>query len=1071
MKHQNVLRILAIVFAMVMMLAIASCDLFKPEVTTTAHVHSEKVLEAVEATCTETGLTEGKKCTTCGQVTVPQQVVPAKGHTDEIVDAVAATCTSIGLTEGKKCSVCDVTLVAQEIVPAKGHTEADVAAVPATCTQQGLTAGKKCSVCDTILAGQTLTPALGHTEGEAATCTTAQTCTVCKAELAPAKGHTWGTEVTTVTAATCAVDGKGTVKCTACDATKEEVIPATGEHTWDAGVITVAPSCADGKRLHTCSVCNGTKEEAIPGNGQHVYGEEIVVAPNTCITTGYKSKTCTVCNTEKKVVLLSQKTEGAKDAAGKVIPYQHNFGEDGKCTDCGTCKEHTYTKYTTKDFDDPRYDLVWGFCEECGYVDPDHEHIIKNGVCYYCEYVYDEVPQPSIFDNDGDGKDESYYFSQALPERFRENLIYVNGKRDDLSTNYSYYDEIDAGSGNMPYPHHYVKNVTSGQYLLYNVEVEEAGLYEVAIYLRVKDEYCRVSKFTINEGTPSEYSFMTSYEWPTASDRAEVQNNDFLIGTYMFVEMELHAGVNTIKVTAPFPEYDPNIIKTQHIRALFFHLKEEKHVHGYELTVQDATCSAEGLKTYTCSCGDVVKETIPVNPTAHAVNEEYVCTLCNKNMKLTLEEAIALGNTFEKDKYGDEIYWIELTLNHQANADGFARASTAEGILFSVKQYKLLEGQAFPKKGDTILFCGKIGAVNSATQGKEGRLFEAQIVKVIAECDHAAGFTAATCVSPKICKTCGRLVGEKDANAHDWAEATCAAPKTCTVCGATEGEAAEGHQLDENYKCTVCGKNFLLTMEEAIALGMTYNEGKYGDEVYYVIVTLNKQAGATGFGRSYLTYDGLSFTLNSTGYTLTNDLTYPSLGDTILVCGNIGNAKSYMNATAKEARMYNVTLLKNFSVNCEHEWLDATCDAPKTCSKCKGVDPESARLEHTLDENHKCTVCNRNFHVTIAEANEIGNKVEQPSKSTAAKVYSADYYYVTVTVTGIDYTKTTGFFRAQDENGTTLCINNIVLAEGEELPAEGTVITLYGRFARLYNAKGPYTSEVRMMDAVIVPAQ
>jgi hypothetical protein len=41
-------------------------------------------------------------------------------HTEETVPAVDATCTATGLTEGKKCSVCETVLVAQKTVPATG---------------------------------------------------------------------------------------------------------------------------------------------------------------------------------------------------------------------------------------------------------------------------------------------------------------------------------------------------------------------------------------------------------------------------------------------------------------------------------------------------------------------------------------------------------------------------------------------------------------------------------------------------------------------------------------------------------------------------------------------------------------------------------------------------------------------------------------------------------------------------------------------------------------------------------------------------------------------------------------
>ena len=91
---------------------------------TEATGHTEEAIPAVDATCTETGLTEGKKCSVCGVTTVEQETIPATGHTEETVPGKDATCTEAGLTEGKKCSVCGVTTVEQETIPAN-HKDAD----------------------------------------------------------------------------------------------------------------------------------------------------------------------------------------------------------------------------------------------------------------------------------------------------------------------------------------------------------------------------------------------------------------------------------------------------------------------------------------------------------------------------------------------------------------------------------------------------------------------------------------------------------------------------------------------------------------------------------------------------------------------------------------------------------------------------------------------------------------------------------------------------------------------------------------------------------------------------------
>ena len=132
------------------------------------------LIAKVDATCEGAGKNAYYKCADCGKLfdenkaetTEEALVIAAKGHDEEVIAGKDATCTEPGLTEGKKCKVCGTVTVAQTEIPAKGHDEEVIAGKDATCTEPGLTEGKKCKVCGVILAEQTEIAATGHTFGE-----------------------------------------------------------------------------------------------------------------------------------------------------------------------------------------------------------------------------------------------------------------------------------------------------------------------------------------------------------------------------------------------------------------------------------------------------------------------------------------------------------------------------------------------------------------------------------------------------------------------------------------------------------------------------------------------------------------------------------------------------------------------------------------------------------------------------------------------------------------------------------------------------------------------------------------
>ena len=166
----------------------------------------EEVIPGTAATCTQTGMTDGKYCQYCKKMSIEQTVIPAKGHSEITLEGKAASCTATGLTEGRQCIVCSTVTTAQSVIPASGHTETILPATEATCTVSGMTPGKQCTVCGTITVASSVIPAFGHTESilpaVEATCaksglTEGKMCSVCSKvivaqQVIPALGHEFG---------------------------------------------------------------------------------------------------------------------------------------------------------------------------------------------------------------------------------------------------------------------------------------------------------------------------------------------------------------------------------------------------------------------------------------------------------------------------------------------------------------------------------------------------------------------------------------------------------------------------------------------------------------------------------------------------------------------------------------------------------------------------------------------------------------------------------------------------------------------------------------------------------------
>lgn len=116
------------------------------------------VLDAVDPTCTESGLTEGKKCSVCDTIIVVQEEIPATGQHifNDWAIMVNPTCESEG-EQHRWCTICSILEI--ELLPAISHASADWKVVKEPQIGVAGLAQFKCTVCGKVLTERVL-PAL-----------------------------------------------------------------------------------------------------------------------------------------------------------------------------------------------------------------------------------------------------------------------------------------------------------------------------------------------------------------------------------------------------------------------------------------------------------------------------------------------------------------------------------------------------------------------------------------------------------------------------------------------------------------------------------------------------------------------------------------------------------------------------------------------------------------------------------------------------------------------------------------------------------------------------------------------
>ena len=393
--------------------------------------HTEEILNAVAPTCTETGLTEGKRCSVCKEVLVAQESVEALNHDYEGVVTTEPTCTD----KGVKTYTCknDSTHTYTEEIDTKEHVDADpkdhVCDNGCGIAQGTHAEGENSHVCEYCgnVAGECKAGAPVIENSTAATCGEAGSydevvyCSVCGDEL---NRTTYTVSVTphiyqeTITQApSCEEAGVKTLTCSVCGDTKTETVAAIGHNEipyeakaptctaigWDAYVkcsrcdystyaekaalghnynaVVTNPSCLEGGyTTYTCTACG----KSYTGDTTSATGhnESAVVTSPDCLNGGYTTYTCTVCGEARIGDETAALGHAEKTVPGKVATCTESGLTDGKqCSACEVILEeqkeipstgHDYEGVVTKN----------ATCTEAG---------LKTFTCKNCPDTYTEV--------------------------------------------------------------------------------------------------------------------------------------------------------------------------------------------------------------------------------------------------------------------------------------------------------------------------------------------------------------------------------------------------------------------------------------------------------------------------------------------------------------------------------------------------------------------------------------------------------------------------------------------------------------------------------------------------------